>query len=75
MMPLFLMASGIANIPVPIFPKNRMASYNRQLSEDIKMKNYRIKTSFVSPEGPKTRANKTGINFMIFILIFVVNCL
>ena len=40
-MPLFLMASGIANIPVPIFPKNRMASYNRQLSEDIKMKDYK----------------------------------
>ena len=38
------------------------------------MKNYKIKTSFVSLEGPKARANKTGINFRIFILIFVENC-
>ncbi len=30
------------------------------------------KTSFVSP---KARASKTGINLMIFILIFVENCL
>ena len=29
-------------------------------------KNYKIKTSYVSPEGPKARTNKTGINFMIF---------
>ena len=26
------------------------------------MKNYNIKTSFVSPEGPKARANKTGMS-------------
>ena len=26
-------------------------------------------------EGPKARANKSGIDFMIFILIFVENCL
>ena len=36
---------------------------------------YNIKTSFVSPDGPKARSNKTGIRFMIFILIFVENCL
>ena len=35
----------------------------------------KIKASFVIPEGPKARANKTGINFMIFILSFVENCL
>ncbi len=35
-----------------------IASYYRQLSADIKMKNYTI---------------KTGINFMIFILIFIEN--
>ena len=29
------------------------------------MKDYRIKTSFVSPEGPSARPNKTGIDFMI----------
>ena len=32
-----------------------------------------IKTSFVSPEVPKARANKTGIDFIISILIFVEN--
>ena len=32
-----------------------IASYYRQLSADIKMKTYKIKTSFVSPEGPKAR--------------------
>ncbi len=30
------------------------------------MKNYKIKNSFVSPEGAKARAYKTGIDFMIF---------
>ena len=30
------------------------------------MKNHSIKTSFVSPEGPNDRSNKTGIDFMIF---------
>ena len=52
-----------------------IASYHRQLSVDIKMKNHNIKTSFVSHEGPNARANKTGINFMNFILTFVENCL
>ena len=33
------------------------------------------KISFASPEGPKARAFKTGINFIIFIFIFVENCL
>ena len=49
-----------------------IASYYRQLSSDIKMKDFMIETSFVTPENTKTRANKTGINF---ILIFVENCL
>ncbi len=42
---------------------------------DIKIKNYKIKTSIVSPEWPKARANLSVINFMIFILIFIENCL
>ena len=46
-----------------------MASYYRQLSADIKMINYKIKTSFVRLDGQQ----KTRINFMIFILIFVEN--
>ena len=32
-------------------------SIRRQLSADITIKNYKIKTRFDSPEGPKTRAN------------------
>ena len=28
--------------------------YYRHLSKDIKMENYKIKTSFVSPKEPKT---------------------
>ena len=39
------------------------------------MKNYKFKTSFVIPEGSKTLLNKTGVNFIIFILIFMENCL
>ncbi len=35
------------------------------------MKNLRLIPVFSSPKGPKARAKKTGINFMIFILIFV----
>ncbi len=40
------------------------------------MNNYLLKSKgFVSPDGPKAQANKTGINLVIFILIFVENCL
>ena len=46
-----------------------IASYYRKLPADIKKKNYKIKTSFVDPEGPK--ANKAGINFMTFIIMLV----
>ena len=52
-----------------------MASYHGQLTADIKMKNYMIKTSFASPDWSKARANKIGINFMISIIIFVRDCL
>ncbi len=47
-------------------------SYYRQLSADIKMKNYRIKTIVFSLKRPKALAKKTGINFMVFF-IFVFN--
>ena len=37
---------------------------------------YKINTSFVSPERPiSNKANRTGINFSIFTLIFVENSL
>ena len=52
-----------------------IALYYRQLSAYIKMKNFKIITSFVNPEGQKFRANKTYINPMIYILIFVESCL
>ena len=39
------------------------------------MINYRIITSFGSPEGPKARANQTRIDIMTFILVFVESCL
>ena len=44
-------------------------SYYRQLSADIKIK------SLDSPEGPKVLADKTGVYFIISILIFVEKCL
>ncbi len=49
--------------------------YYRQLSADIEMKNYMIKPSFVSYDGLTAWDNKTGISLVIFILIFVENCL
>ena len=45
------------------------ALYYRQLSADINIKKLKI----VSTEGQKVQANKTCINFMIFILLFVEN--
>ena len=50
------------------------ASYYKQLSADIKMYNYKIKTCFVRPGGPKARA-KNRYLFYDIILIFVENCL
>ena len=41
-----------------------------QLSADIKMKDYKIKTSLVRTNQSKARAHKTGFNFMIFILLY-----
>ncbi len=52
-----------------------IALYYRQLSTDIRMKNYKIKTSFVNLRGSRSLANKSGINLMIFILLIVKNCL
>ena len=42
-----------------------MAFCHKQVSADIKIYNYKIKTSFVSPELPEAQANKTGFNIMI----------
>ena len=39
------------------------------------MKNYKIKISLDIHKGPNARANKTGINFIIFISISVENYL
>ena len=35
------------------------------------MKNYMIKTCFASPTGTNAKANKTCINIVIFIVLFV----
>ena len=35
------------------------------ISADIKMKNYKIKTSSVFPEGPMARTNNSGRNLML----------
>ena len=43
-----------------------IASYYRQLFTKFKMKKNLIKTSFVIHEGPKAKADKNGIDFMIF---------
>ena len=39
------------------------------------MKNYKIKTSFVRPDGPKARAIETGTKYVIFILFLMEKCL
>ena len=39
------------------------------------MKNQKIKTNFVRPKRPKTCVNKSGVNYMIFILISEENYL
>ena len=39
--------------------------YYKQLSADIKMYNYKIKTSFVSTEMQKARENKTGLDLIV----------
>ena len=44
-----------------------IASNFKQLSADNKINNYKIKTSFVGPEMLMAWANKTGLNFMIFL--------
>ena len=55
-----------------------IALYYRQLSADIKIKSFKIKVSFVSPEWRKAWDNKTGINLMILIHYLwkiVCNCM
>ena len=50
-----------------------IGSYYRQLSVDFEIKKkYKNKPVLLAP---RVRANKTGISLMIFILIFVENCL
>ncbi len=56
-----------------------IASYYRQLTADIKMKNFEIKTSFVSPEGLKADSNRfrshTGEHNICPCLFFPFNLL
>ena len=57
--------------------KSFIALYYKQFFADIQIYNYKIKTSFVNLKMQKAKVNtaKTGIKCMIFILIFVGNCL
>ncbi len=48
-----------------------LASYYKLLFADIKMYNFKIKTSFVSPETPKARANTISC-FNIMIIHFYI---
>ena len=48
--------------------------YYRQLSADIKMKNFMIKTSFVTADGPYTLADETGFYFDIRGKLSVIRC-
>ena len=42
-----------------------------ELQTNMKMYNYNLKTSFVSPEMPKARANKTSSKIMIIIQFYI----
>ncbi len=49
---MFILCNGKNKKPFPTTGENlfiKQASYNRQLSADIKMKNYKNKTSFFYP--------------------------
>ena len=45
------------------------------LTDNVLMIVFQFNFSFDSLDGPKSQANKAGINLMIFILIFVKHCL
>ena len=45
-------------------PLNDIVGKHRHFSTDIKIKNYKIKISFVSSEWLRTLAKKTAIDFM-----------
>ena len=51
------------------------ASFHRQISADIKIRNYKIKTSFIIGANQKTGDNTRCMKLMIFFLINVENCL
>ena len=54
------------NLVIPVLSeKNHFASNISANKNKIKMNNYKIKNSFVSPERLKTWANITGINLML----------
>ena len=42
---------------------NTLASYNRQSSSHINMKNNNSRTSLISSDGPRAGSYKTGISF------------
>ena len=61
---------------IPVFKKINQFynSYLSQLSVDIKIKNLKIETSFVIPEGERPGLTKQVL-ILFFVLIFVEKCL
>ena len=52
-----------------------IASYLRQLSVDIKMRNYKIETSFLATRGWRTGLNKLALFlWFIFLYLFKIVC-
>ena len=50
---------------------NKKISFSKYVF--LSEKDWKINSSFDGPEAPKVQASKTGINFMISILLFVEN--
>ena len=69
-----LISSGIESV-LGHTEKSYTASYYRQFSTNIKVYNHKIKTSIFSPFLLPLKANKTGLNFILFILISAESCL
>ena len=49
--------------------------YYKQFSADSKVENHKINFKFVGPQEPNVQANKTSINSMTLIMLFMQNFL
>ncbi len=55
--------------------KKKLLPFKNALDNSQKVHNIYLSHRIIDPEGPKARTKKTGIDFMIRILIFVENWL